>query len=132
MSIAAYKQTIRESETPRQIERRVLSRITAEMDEIGAEYDTALPGRKQHILSQGLRASLGDNQSLWRALRYDLAADGNRLPVELRASLISLALWIDRQSTKVMGGEPGLAAIVEVNKRVIAGLSGQAPRPDGV
>ncbi|MDX2482325.1 MAG: flagellar biosynthesis regulator FlaF, partial [Pseudodonghicola sp.] len=36
MGIAAYKRTISQTETPRQIERRVLSRATSELERLGA------------------------------------------------------------------------------------------------
>ncbi|ETX28899.1 flagellar biosynthesis regulator FlaF [Roseivivax isoporae] len=132
MSIAAYKQTIRESESPRQIERRVLTRVTAALERHAEGFDTAVPGRRHFILAQGLREALTDNQALWRALRHDLADSGNRLPEGIRAALISISLWVDRQSTQVLGGKPGLDALIEVNRRIIAGLAGQAPRPGEV
>ncbi|MHA6345251.1 flagellar biosynthesis regulator FlaF [Roseivivax sp. CAU 1761] len=131
MSIAAYKKTIRESETPRQIERRVMSTVTAEMERHAAFDAADLDGRRT-ILAGGLRSGLQDNQALWRALRTDLADDGNRLPAPLRAQLISISLWADRQSSQVMGGQAGLAALIEVNRRIAAGLAGQAPQPNEV
>jgi len=132
MSIAAYKRTIRESETPRQIERRILSRITGQLEQHAQGFDGAeSKSERQTLLASGLRSSLSENQAMWRAMRHDLAADGNALPANLRASLLSLALWVDRQSAAVMGGEKGLGALVAINRSIIAGLSGQAPRPEG-
>ncbi|MGC9370111.1 MAG: flagellar biosynthesis regulator FlaF [Paracoccaceae bacterium] len=132
MSIAAYKRTIRESETPRQIERRILSRITGQLEQHAQNFDSAeARSDRQSMLASGLRTSLNENQAMWRAMRHDLAAEGNALPPELRASLLSLALWVDRQSAAVMGGEKGVGALVAINRSIIAGLSGQAPRPEG-
>lgn len=132
MSIAAYRQTIRESESPRQIERRILSRITGQLEQHAQAFDGAEnKSDRQSLLANGLRSSLSDNQTLWRAMRHDLAAEGNALPPELRASLLSLALWVDRQCATVMGGEKGIGALVAINHSIIAGLSGQAPRPEG-
>lgn len=132
MSIAAYKRTIRESESPRQIERRILSRITGELEQSAQDFDAADGrGPRLELLAGGLRDSLAENQKIWGALRNDLADAGNRLPPELRASLLSLAMWVERQTTRALGGEPGVGALVTVNRHVIAGLSGAAPSPQG-
>jgi flagellar protein FlaF len=64
-------------------------------------------------------------------LKLDLAEPGNQLAPDLRAALISLALWVERQSAEVMGGERGLAALVSTNRAIASGLAGQAPRPQG-
>ena len=42
MSIAAYKRTIRESESPRQIERRVFARVTSELEKHSQDFDRKL------------------------------------------------------------------------------------------
>lgn len=132
MSIAAYKQTIRESESPRQIERRILSRITGQLEQHAQAFDGAeTKSDRQSLLASGLRASLADNQAMWRALKHDLAAQGNALPPNLRASLLSLAFWVDRQTALVLGGEKGVGALVAINRSIVAGLSGQSPRPEG-
>ena len=132
MSIAAYKQNVRDTETPRQIERRVLSSVTAAIERAAGEYDTAERAERLPILAAGLRDAITDNQRFWLAIRHDLADEGNALPKELRAQLISIALWIDRQSARVMGGEAGVKALVDINHTIIRGLAGQAPRPSGV
>jgi flagellar protein FlaF len=69
---------------------------------------------------------LRDNQALWIALRDDLAQPANALPPPLRAALISIALWVERQTTEILGGGAGIGALAEVNNNIIAGLSGVA------
>jgi len=134
MGLAAYKRTIRESETPRQIERRILSRVTHDLAEKGEGFDaTEDKGERMNILSAGLRDALYENQRFWSALRYDLAEPGNTMPDALKASLISIALWVDRHSTGLMAGEGRLAGLVEINGNIAAGLAGQtAPTVRGV
>ncbi|ETW11462.1 putative modulator of flagellin synthesis FlaF-like protein [Roseivivax marinus] len=132
MSIAAYKQTVRDTETSRQIERRILSTVTGAMERDGAGYDTATTAERIGILSNGLRTAIADNQRFWIAVREDLADSANALSPDLRAQLISISLWIDRQSTRVMGGEAGVTALVEINHSIMRGLGGQQPRPSGV
>ncbi len=127
MGLAAYKRTIRESETPRQIERRILSRVTHDLAEKGRGFDaTEDKGERMSILSTGLRDAIYENQRFWSALRYDLSEPGNTMPDALKASLISIALWVDRHSTALMAGEGRLAGLVEINGNIAAGLAGQA------
>lgn len=127
MSIAAYKSTIRQSESPRQIERRILSRLTGTL-EAHVGYDTATRFERVQILSNGLRAALAENQTFWNELKYDLAQPENGLSPDLRAGLLSIALWIDRQTSAVMGGQAGVRALADINRSIITGLS--ASRPD--
>lgn len=132
MTVLAYKRTIRESESPRQIERRILSNITGRLEEQALAYDHApsLADRSQ-MLAAGLRDTLRENQELWIAMRNDLAQPTNSLAPSLRATLISIALWIERHTAHVLGGGAGIVALTEVNNNIIAGLSGIAPGPRG-
>jgi flagellar protein FlaF len=132
MSVAAYKSNIRETENPRDIERRILLRLVGEMDRHATEFDASREkSERVAILAGGLRETLAENIKFWSALKLDLAEPGNQLGPDLRAALISLALWVERQSAEVMGGERGLAALVSTNRAIATGLAGQAPRPQG-
>lgn len=124
MSVAAYKRTIRESESPRQIEARVFARITGAMTRFSEDFSAATTNEARiGVLASGLRDHITENQKLWIALRDDLAASGNGLPDPLRAQLLSIALWVERQSRQVLGGAPGLQALIQVNNSILAGLT---------
>ena len=128
MSVAAYKRTIRESESPRQIEARVFARITGDLNRYRADFDAARTAEDRiAVLAGGLRGALADNQKLWITLRDDLGDDRNALPGSLRAQLLSIALWVERQTARVMGGQPGLAALIDVNSHILAGLTRVQP-----
>lgn len=130
MSVAAYKNNIRETESPRDIERRILLQLAGEMDRNAAAYDAAQDASERiRILSEGLRETLAENIRFWSALKMDLADPDNKLAPPLRAALISLALWVERQSSAVIGGEKGVAALVSTNRAIAAGLAGQSPGP---
>lgn len=133
MSISAYQRTIRESESPRQIEARVFARVTGALQQ-HVEAWAASPEKSARIavLSDGLRDALAQNQRLWSQLRDDLASSRNALPEALRANLLSISLWVDRTSTTVLGGGPGLPALIDVNRNILAGLSAARPAPTGV
>lgn len=123
MSINAYKSTIRHSESPRQIERRILSRLTGAL-EAQVAYDNAdTTFQRLEILSNGLRDALAENQKFWGELKYDLSLPENQLSPDLRAGLLSLALWVDRQTVAILGGQPGVTNLVDVNRSIVAGLS---------
>jgi flagellar protein FlaF len=127
MSLAAYKKTIRESESPRQIERRILSRVTFDLTRTGEGFDASETSQARlAILAGGLRDSLYENQKFWAAMRYDLSETTNALPDSLKASLISIALWVDRETSALMAGQGRLAPLIEVNSNITAGLAGQA------
>lgn len=125
MSIAAYKRTITETESPRQIERRVLSRVTADLERLGPDYDAAERGLdKLSALAGGLRDALWRNQRVWIAFQSDLAQAGNQFPPELRASLISLSIWVDSHTRGVLQGSNKVRPLIEINKTIIRGLDG--------
>jgi len=125
MGLAAYKTVIRESETPRQIERRILTRITGALTQHAEKYDSALSSEERlGILYNGLGESLVENQLFWGMLKKDLASKGNSLTTELRASLLSIALWVERETNSVMGGAAGVLDLIAVNQNIIAGLAG--------
>lgn len=131
MSVSAYKKTMRETETPRSIERRIFSRITAELSKNVTAFDEAeSETARRLILTGSLQPALVENTRLWNALRADLGHPDNQLPDELRAQLISLALFVDRQTTAVLGGTGKLAALVAINKAIIEGLAGLLPNND--
>lgn len=125
MSIAAYKRTISETESPRQIERRVLSRVTSELERFGADYDAAERGLdKLAILSNGLNDALWQNQRVWMAFRNDLAQEGNTLPPALRAGLLSLSAWVDTHTKGVLNGKNKVRPLIDINQTIIRALEG--------
>lgn len=121
MSIAAYQQTIAETEDPRRIEYRLFLRITLELE--------------KHVRGEGdaeeLKAVLWRNQELWNALRADLLSSDNELPGQLKAGLVSLSFSVDRSTTRVLEGKDGLRLLVDVNRSIMQGLQGIAPGGGG-
>jgi flagellar protein FlaF len=119
MSIAAYKQTIRETETPRQIEARLLARVTGGLERfVGLDIE-------QPAFHEGLKAALWENEKLWIAFKSVLVVPENELPPEVRAQLISLAFFVENHTRRVLRGEAKIEALIDVNKSIIAGLNGK-------
>lgn len=127
MSISAYKRTIAETENPRQIERRILARVTSGMSSVQEEFDKAELFEKNAILNASLRSTLSDNVNFWALMKVDLISPSNSLPADLRASLASMAIFVENHTAKVLSGNGNLSLLIDVNKSILAGLSGIVP-----
>lgn len=126
MSVAAYKRTISHTEAPRQIERRILAQVTSELEQQFQAFDnTDDKLERLQILADGLRNSLWRNQKVWTAFKMDLAQSDNALSPDLRASLLSLAAWVDTHTTGVMSGARKVKPLIDINRSIIDGLSGR-------
>ncbi|WP_372886861.1 flagellar biosynthesis regulator FlaF [Shimia sp.] len=127
MTIAAYKRTISETESPRQIERRILAQVTAELERDYLKFDQAESKiEKLELLADGLRHSLWKNQQVWMAFKADLAEQGNAFDPQLKAALLSLALWVERHTQHVMAGSLGIKPLIDINRSIFQGLEGRA------
>ncbi len=67
--------------------------------------------------------ALHRNQSLWSILSVDLLHPDNKLPIETRRGLISLAEFVRRYSLKASTEGWNLSPLIDVNKTVMAGLN---------
>jgi flagellar protein FlaF len=66
------------------------------------------------------------NRRVWSALACDCQAPQNQLPVEVRAQIISLSIWVNRYTSKVMRREEDIETLIQVNKSIMQGLSARA------
>lgn len=114
---AVYKETIRETEHPRSIERRVFLQVTRDLEAI--EEDGQLTPDAQEALAK--------NQKLWGSLMFDCMEPENPLPDSLKAGIISLALFVDKQTGEVFAGREKISSLITINRNMIRGLAGQSP-----
>jgi flagellar protein FlaF len=117
MSLRAYQTATQRSETPRDAEYRLFGQVTRALLE-AAEAD---PGDIQTRIE-----ALDWNRRVWSALAADCSAPENRLPVQVRAQIISLSIWVNRYTSKVMRREDDIGALIEVNKSIMQGLGARA------
>ncbi len=110
MSVAAYQQASRNSENPRQTEYRAFAIFTRALEEAEAEGPVAIV------------KAVADNRQLWLTLQMDLASPENQLPKELKAQLLSIAIWVNRYSNGAMKNEASLESLISVNKQIMEGL----------
>lgn len=109
---AAYGTVIRTTETPRDIEYRVFEKVTSALDQA--------QGTEVHFTKR--IQAVHDNRVLWQTLACDLADDNNAFPAELRARLVSLAIWVTRDSARAMDDDAVLRAMIDVNRSIMQGL----------
>jgi flagellar protein FlaF len=118
MSLQAYQQAAQRAETPRDIEYRLFGQVTrALMD--AAETDSGQIGARMDALDW--------NRRLWSVLAADCSSPSNQLPVQLRANIISLSLWVNRHTSAIMRNEAEFGPLIDVNKLMMQGLQ---PRAD--
>jgi flagellar protein FlaF len=114
MGYTAYRASQQQTQDTRDVEYRLLAQVTAAL--IAAKEKNA-----PYELREKLDAILW-NRDVWAALRVDLSSDGNNLPKELRASLISIAIWIEKESLRLLDGQGDIDAVIDVNRNIMAGL----------
>lgn len=115
MSLDAYRRVRTIAETPRQQEYRLMSQITGEM----------IQARQSGLNGAALVPALHRNRQAWSTFSALCAAPGNQLPPELRASIISIALWVDRYTSEVVAGRDSIDELITVNRAIIDGLANE-------
>lgn len=132
MSVAAYKRIIEETETPRQIERRLLARISGLLEEHQIYFDAAAPADRLPLLAGELSSALWQNERLWQSLMLDVAQPANALPPAIKAGILSIGNWVERHTQAVLRGTATLAALIVVNRSIERGLAGETKAVEGV
>lgn len=62
------------------------------------------------------------NRRLWNLLAQDVASDENKLPVEFRAQIFSLSIFVGKQTAKILEGNATVETLIEINRNVMVGL----------
>ena len=97
------------------------------------EMDAAAFSQAAYVLDQA-RQKVGDkdscekalkyNQLLWSIVQADVAEGNNQLPDELKANLMSLSLFVDKQTSKGLSEptEELLDSLININLNISEGL----------
>ncbi len=67
--------------------------------------------------------AIDSNRRLWHALETDLSSAKNRLPDQLKAQIISVAVWVDKHSKLATRGEAKVEPLITVNEAIMKGLA---------
>ena len=111
--LAAYAKTNNVVRTPREQERDIIALVTQRLRAASAAKDDAIL----------LARAVSDNTTVWYILISDLASEGNQLPVELRAQIVSVGLAVIRECEKLNKADIDLDFLVSINQAIIDGLT---------
>lgn len=117
MSLQAYQQAASRAESPRDSEYRLFAQVTLALMEAAKTDPGDIPGRID---------ALDWNRSLWTVLLSDCGSPENQLPPQLRASIISLALWVGKHTSAVIRRKEEIQPLIDVNRLIMQGLAPNA------
>lgn len=118
MSFQTYQTVSARGESPRETEYRLFGQVTRSL----MDADTA--GRDDIAR---MAAALAWNRQVWNALANDCADERNGLPDQLRASIISLALFVRKYSSNVMRDGADMSPLIDINRTIMQGLEQRPP-----
>ena len=116
MSLQAYQRAAEQAEGPKQTEYRLFGLVTRALMDAEQADASDLKGRMK---------ALHWNRRLWTTLATDCASPDNRLPMQLRANIISLSIWVDKHTSQVMQKHAAIQPLIDVNRIIMQGLSNQ-------
>jgi flagellar biosynthesis activator protein FlaF len=121
--VAAYAQQQKRNLSPREVEAMAFTKAALMLEDAKkvtnniAEFSKAL--RFNHLL--------------WTIIQADLTDPENQLPPEIKANVMSLSIFVDKQTTKALRSSAGndLDVLININRNLAAGLrtSPQAAAP---
>lgn len=118
MSISKYKAVQAQTENPRQTEYRLFAEVTKAMIAV----------KDQGLREAEFYKAVDWNRRLWLALQMDLSQENNQFPDELKARIISIAIWVDRHSRRALKGEATIDSMIAVNRTIMEGLAAMPQR----
>ncbi len=116
MSYQAYQKAQQSSETPSQIEYRLFAQVTGSL----------VDARDRGVRDKQMAEALDWNRRMWSVFSTDCGTEGNGLPPQLRASIISLSIWVSKHSSEVMRGSESIDDLININRTIMEGLAAQA------
>jgi flagellar biosynthesis activator protein FlaF len=116
-NLGAYKKIARISDSPREIEARVLTQGAVKLKKCLDNWE-----------EKGMRRILFDaliyNQKIWTIFQSELSKEDNQQPLEIRKNLLSLSVFINKQirSAMVEPSSKKLNSIIDINMSIAKGL----------
>ena len=113
----AYKRTLSNSGSTRDTEYRLLGQVTSALLKVREIMDRT--ASDPQLMAQYADALVW-NKQVWDVFIEDCGTAGNQLPRELRAAIISLGLWVTRETDRALAGDGDLDSLIAVNKDIMA------------
>ena len=117
MSLQAYQQATAWAEAPRQTEYRLFAQVTLALMEAAKTDPSDIKGRID---------ALDWNRRVWTVMSDDCHSPQNGLPLHLRASIISLSIWVGKHTSAVIRKQEEIEPLIEVNRIIMQGLQPNA------
>ena len=115
MSLQAYTAATARAESPRDLEYRLFGQVTRALVHASTVDESDIATRID---------ALDWNRRVWTALASDCGDPANQMARPLRASIISLSLFVNRHSSEVMRGAEDFSTLIDINRMVMQGLAG--------
>ena len=116
MSIQAYQKVQRRVETPRETEYRLFTEVTRALNNAKSLPATDIAGRMK---------ALDWNRRIWNFFALDCASENNALPQDLRASIVSLSMFVNRYTSQVIRENADIDPLIDINVTMMQGLMPQ-------
>lgn len=119
MSLKAYQKAQTSAETPRQTEYRLFAEVTRAL----------LRAKDMPVKNGEYVGALDWNRRMWSTFSTDCAMEGNQLPQDLRASIISIGMWVSKYTSEVIRSGADIDALIDVNRAIMEGLASRPETP---
>ena len=115
--LQAYAQTQKSSMSSREIEAMAFTKAALKLEETKKSLDDY----------DAYASALKFNQLLWTIIQADIVDQENQLPDQLKANILSLSIFVDRQTIKALAdtSEKHLDVLININKNLAEGLLAQ-------
>ncbi|MDA9975338.1 flagellar biosynthesis regulator FlaF [Alphaproteobacteria bacterium] len=109
---AAYAKTQASTGSDRETEYRLLGAVTGALVR-ARDTETTLQEKVKAVLW---------NDKVWNAFMCDLGSAENNLPKALKGALMSLAIWVAKETQRILDNEVDLNGLININRQIMEGL----------
>jgi flagellar biosynthesis activator protein FlaF len=121
--VDAYKRTLNQTGSTRDTEFRLLGQVTTAL--INAQKIESEIRADPTKMAQFADA-LNWNNQVWDLFADDCGTAGNQLPRELRGAIVSLGIWVKKETQSALNGSGDLESLIAVNRDIMKGLRNSA------
>ena len=126
-ALRAYDSAARMATTTRELEANALFKAARKLEACQQSWDAS--DRAARCVE-----ALQYNQRLWTFFQSELARPDHQLDRQVRQSLLTLSVFIDRRTFEIMASpeKEKLQALIDINRNVAAGLATKPPQDSPV
>lgn len=112
--VAAYQQQQKRNLSPREVEAMAFTKAALLLEEAKTQTGSI----------EEFAKALRFNHLLWTIIQADLTEPDNQLPPEIKANVMSLSIFVDKQTTKALRTSQAsdLDVLININRNLAAGL----------